>query len=198
MTLAAVTRTIQFILAPVVMVSTCAILLGNLMSRYAFISDRLRALAKEHRDLAFTGVPAGRTAQDAPAAEWDPRLQEIDAQIPNLWRRHRLLRRSVVVLNYATLVFFIDMLAIALAAMETSIGWVTGLALLNFLIGIVFMAWSVLLSTLEAHTSHLAMERDLSWFASVAPGTTGTGAHGEAQMRALVRSRIRRNKAGRR
>jgi hypothetical protein len=188
-----VTRTIQFILAPVVMVSTCAILLGNLMNRYALIGDRLRALAKKHRDLAVNGVPAGRTAQDAPAAEWDPRLREIDAQIPSIWRRHRLLRRSVVFLNYAPLVFFIDMLAIALAALETSIGWVTGLAMLNFLIGIAFMAWSVLLSTLEARTSHLAMERDLSWFASAAPGT---GAHGEAQMRALLRSHIRRNKAG--
>jgi hypothetical protein len=195
MTPAAVTRTIQFILAPVVMVSTCAILLGNLMSRYAIINDRLRSLAQEHRTLALIGVPASGAPQDVPVAERDLRLQEIDAQIPNLWHRHRLLRRSVVILNYAILVFFLDMLVIALAALENSVSWVTGLALLNFLVGIACTAWSVLLSTLEARTSHLAVEHDLSWFSSTAAGSTWAGTLDEAHMRAPVRSRLRRNKS---
>ena len=129
MTLAAVTRTIQFILAPVVMVSTCAILLGNLMIRYAYLNDRLRSLAHEHRSLALTGGPAAGATQDVPAAERDLRLREIDAQIPDLMRRHRLLRRSVVALNVAILIFFLDMLVIALAALENAVSWETGLAL---------------------------------------------------------------------
>ena len=193
MTLEAVTRTIQFILAPVVMVSTCAILLGNLMGRYAIINDRLRNLAQEHRALVLTGVPAGGAEQDVPAAERDLRLQEIDAQIPNLMQRHHLLRRSVVWLNYAILVFFVDMLVIALASLEQSVGWATGLALLNFLVGIACTAWSVLLSTLEARTSHLAVEHDLSWFASTAPGGIWTGTRGEAHAPAQVHSWFQHN-----
>jgi hypothetical protein len=46
-----ITHTIQFILAPVVMVSSCAILVGGMLSRYAELKDRLRALARERLDL---------------------------------------------------------------------------------------------------------------------------------------------------
>jgi uncharacterized membrane protein YphA (DoxX/SURF4 family) len=44
-------RTIQLILAPVVMVTACAILLAGLLSRFAALNDRLRLLARERLDL---------------------------------------------------------------------------------------------------------------------------------------------------
>jgi hypothetical protein len=42
-----VARTIQLIIAPVVMVTTCSILLGGLLSHYAALNDRLRGMARE-------------------------------------------------------------------------------------------------------------------------------------------------------
>jgi len=39
---AAVVRIFQFILAPAVMVSACAILIGDMMTQYGAINDRLR------------------------------------------------------------------------------------------------------------------------------------------------------------
>jgi hypothetical protein len=50
-----VAQTIQFIIAPVVMVSTCAIVLGSLLGRYAFLNERLRTLAQEHWNLQQDG-----------------------------------------------------------------------------------------------------------------------------------------------
>jgi hypothetical protein len=165
-----VTRTIQFILAPVVMVSTCSMLLGNLLSRYAVINNRLRSLAQEHRTLTRTDVPTTMGATpDAPAARAALRLQEIDAQLPSLLRRHRLMRRSVLIVNHAILVFFADMLVIALASLEATVGWATGLALLCFLVGIALAAVGLFLSTQEVRTSHLAVLHDVSWFV----GTVG-------------------------
>ena len=51
MGVASVSQTIQFILAPAIMISACAIILGGLLSRYAAVNDRLRALAHERFDL---------------------------------------------------------------------------------------------------------------------------------------------------
>jgi len=46
-----VTRIIQTIIAPVVMVNACAILLGGLVSHSNAINDRLRAMARERIEM---------------------------------------------------------------------------------------------------------------------------------------------------
>ncbi len=171
MSLEVVTRTIQFILAPVVMVSTCAIVLGSLLSRYAFLNDRLRALSQEHRALALAGAHAGAEPPGPAALPSLPaqRLQEIEAQLPNLVRRHALLRKSVLSVNYATIVFFLDMFVIAVAAQGSVVTWLGELALLVFLAGTGLTAFGILLSTLELRTSQFAVAYDLTWFS--APGS---------------------------
>jgi len=45
MELAAITATIQLIIAPVVIVTACALLVNGLLTRYTLLIDRLRALA---------------------------------------------------------------------------------------------------------------------------------------------------------
>jgi hypothetical protein len=67
--------------------------------------------------------------------------------------------------NYATIVFFVDMLVIAVAALENTVGWASGVAMLVFLIGVALTAVGVFISTLEIRTSQVAVEHDLSWLA---------------------------------
>ena len=56
-----VTRTIQLILAPVVMITACALLLNGLLSRYDALNARLRIMGRERLDLLRTP----RTLNDA-------------------------------------------------------------------------------------------------------------------------------------
>ncbi|HEY7093305.1 MAG TPA: hypothetical protein VH393_09015 [Ktedonobacterales bacterium] len=51
MSIETITRAIQFILAPVVMVSSCAILLTGILTVYNNLSDRLRAFTRERLEL---------------------------------------------------------------------------------------------------------------------------------------------------
>ena len=102
-----VARNIQLILAPVVMVTSCAILLGGLLGRYAAINDRLRAMNRERLDLWYAGA-----TQDAFHME---RLREIDAQMPDLLRRHKFVHNSVLAIFAAILIFVASMFVIAFA-----------------------------------------------------------------------------------
>src|SRR5687767_13503104 len=104
-----VARNIQIILAPVVMVTACAILLQGLLARYAQISERLRNLSRERLDLLFAQM-----TNDGLRAE---RLRLIDVQIPDLVKHHKFAHDAVLAVYYAVLLFLTSMFAIALAAM---------------------------------------------------------------------------------
>jgi len=83
------------------MVSACAILLTGLLSRYAAINDRLRAM---------------RRASPTPAGLVGERLDEIDAQIPLLLRHHKRAHDAVLAVYCASAVYIGDMFVIALGA----------------------------------------------------------------------------------
>src|SRR5689334_1681673 len=102
-----VARNIQLIIAPVVMISSCAILLTGLLGRYAAVNDRLRAMARERLEIWHSG------ARDAPFQV--ERLCEIDTQMPDLLRRHRLIHHAVLSVFCAILVFVSSMFIIAFA-----------------------------------------------------------------------------------
>lgn len=51
MNAATIPRTIQPILAPVAMVTTCAILVSGILAHYAVVNERLRSLTHERLDL---------------------------------------------------------------------------------------------------------------------------------------------------
>ncbi len=58
MTAEMVTRIIQTIIAPVVMVNACAIILGGLLNHSATINARLRGMARERLVIALAVVSA--------------------------------------------------------------------------------------------------------------------------------------------
>jgi hypothetical protein len=109
-------RIIQIIIAPVVMVSTCAILTGGMLSHYGAISDRLRALARERLEL-LRKPDGGITSVDGTLSDYiRERLREIDAQTPHLVRRHTLVHNGILATYLAILCFIVSMFVIALAA----------------------------------------------------------------------------------
>ena len=55
-----VTGTIQLILAPVVMVSACAIFVSGLLTHYEAINGRMRRMVSERREILHRGVDGDR------------------------------------------------------------------------------------------------------------------------------------------
>ncbi len=145
-----VTRIIQTIIAPVVMVNACAILLGGLLNHSAAINDRLRGMARERIELLRT---SGAAAADRLLAE---RLDEIDAQLPDLLQRLSLIRAAVLSIYGAILLLVVDMLVIALAVASAA-DWLTAAILVVFLIGIGALFLGVVLTVLEARQSQRAI-----------------------------------------
>jgi hypothetical protein len=152
-----VSRTIQLILAPVVMVSACSILVGGLQAHYASINDRLRAMARERLDLLRSlraEAVRGSEERDTLALE---RLEEIDHQIPVLLRRHRQVHDAVLAVYCAILIFVASMFVIACAA-AVNTDWTATAALLVFLAGVAALLVGVVLITVEVRTSHRALQ----------------------------------------
>lgn len=113
-------KIIQFILAPVVMVTSCAILIGGMLTQYGALSDRLRLLARERLDLLRRpdgSIGLASQMADAYATE---RLRQIDTQIPQLLKRHALVHNAILAAYLAILGFIISMFVIASAALSSS------------------------------------------------------------------------------
>jgi hypothetical protein len=137
------------------MVTACAILAGGMLTRYAAINDRLRAIVRERLDLLRAGAAASQ--RDALTVE---RLSELDNQVPSLLRRHKQARDAVLAIYTASLVFIGDMFVIALAA-ATPLAWLPTLVLLAFLAGIATLFVAVLLTIVELRTSHLSVHYEI-------------------------------------
>lgn len=100
-------------LSPVVMVSSCAIVGNGLLSLYASVNDRLRAMTKERLEL----IASGTTGSARSAAE---RLDEIDTEVPMLLHRHHLLHNGLLVLYSAMPLVVASMVLVALSVGQ---GW---------------------------------------------------------------------------
>jgi hypothetical protein len=164
-----VARTIQLILAPVVMVTACAILLGSLQTRYGAINDRLRIMARERLELLMQS----RASPDT-AAMGDPftseRLSQIDTQLPMLLKHHTLCHHAVLVVYCAVVVFLADMFVIALSSLVSS-DLLATLILLLFLVGIALLLAGAAFAALEVSTSHRALHYEVLRVKNLTNGT---------------------------
>ena len=107
-------KTIQLILAPVVMVTACGILLTGMLAHYSSINDRIRALTAERLSLALLAPAEGR---EVLATE---RLAEIDHQVPMLIHRHRLVHHGILLGYTAVVTLVVSMFVIGAAALAHS------------------------------------------------------------------------------
>ena len=151
-----VTQTIQLILAPVVLVTSTAILLNGMLQLYSATIDRLRALAHERLQLLRTPEGAIARLDDKLDAFTTERISEIDRQIPQVMRRHTLIHNAVLTEYSAILVLVVSMIVIAVSAASRS-GPVATAALILFLIGTVTMLAGILLFALVVRISDAAV-----------------------------------------
>jgi Protein of unknown function (DUF2721) len=143
-------KTIQLILAPVVMVSACGILLTGMLAYYGSINDRIRKLTAERLGLSQL-QPTGD--HELLARE---RLTEIDHQVPMLIDRHRQVHHAIL-LAYATVaILIVSMFVIAAAALTDSSATGT-VALFVFLTGTSALMGSAIFMALEVRSSHQAV-----------------------------------------
>lgn len=145
-------KSIQLILAPVVMITACALLITGLLNRYGAVNDRLRLLARERFDLLRTerATPSEEAIATAFNSE---RMEEIDRQLPALLKRHKMIHDAALRIYTAAFIFIADMLVIALSVMTES-SLVTISALIVFLGGMLALLWGVVQAVIELRTSH--------------------------------------------
>lgn len=148
MNAADVAQTIQLIIAPVVLITACAIIQGGILGRFVYVGQRMRSLANERLGLLHSGK-----IDDAFSLE---RLQEIDRQIPLLKQRHRLLQKGVLLIYNAISIFLFSMFAIALSV-ASNFGAVATLALMCFLLGTCLLLTGVIFAGQEIRMSHQAI-----------------------------------------
>lgn len=111
-----VAQVISQILAPVVMLSACAILLTGLLARYLAVGDRLRRMSLERLELLATSDSQSLSYAEAIKSPYKAeRLREVDHQMPDLQRRHLLLHNAVLTLYCAIMTFVASMFVIAWA-----------------------------------------------------------------------------------
>jgi Protein of unknown function (DUF2721) len=140
-------KTIQLILAPVVMVSACGILLTGMLGHFGNINDRIRRLTGERLELSQLQPAEGH---EALARE---RLTEIDHQIPMLIGRHLQVRHAILLANTAVAILVVSMFVIAAAALGHSSATGT-VALFVFLAGTAAVMGSAVFMALEVRSSH--------------------------------------------
>ena len=143
-------RTIQLILAPVVMVTACGLLLNGMLAHYTAINDRLRRLAAERLGLALV------TPADDHGALARERLTEIDHQVPMLIDRHRQVHHAILLVYTAVVTLVLSMFIIGAAALADSDTMGT-VALLVFLAATAAVLAGAGLMALEVRSSHASV-----------------------------------------
>jgi hypothetical protein len=143
---------VQAMVAPVVLITTAAILSGALLTMYGSVNDRMRVMDHERLEI-LTG--AAGTLLSA-AAEVPPsgreRLTQIDTQLPRLLRRHRLLHNAVLLIyaGVAVLVLSVITIGIAVTASSGAAGTASLVLVLTgtvmLLGGLLFAARSIIIS----------------------------------------------------
>lgn len=156
MTLEMIARTMQFILAPAVMINACAVLLSGLLAHYAAINTRLRDLGRERLE----------RVRDETNRLTLERLSEIDVQLPDLLRRHGLLRDAILLVYSGVSCFVASMLVIAVATALENLT-VSLVALIVFLLGTGLALLGLLVVSVEIRRSHRAVAFEVSRISSI-------------------------------
>jgi hypothetical protein len=143
----AIGRTIQLILAPVVMLSACALFVGGVLNHYTAVGDRIRALTRERLDVL-------RDERSNPFAQ--ERLAEIDYQLPEILSRHRLIHYALMAVDTSIGILILTMCIIAATATVIA-EWVGALVYGVFVLSVVAMLVGVVLIMLEIRTSRRSL-----------------------------------------
>lgn len=154
--------------APVVLVTTSALLTNGLLAVYASVNDRMREMTSER--LSLLSGPRGQLlSKKELSAVSQERLAEIDQQIPMILRRHRLIKDAVLILYGSVAILGLSVIAIAVAVSGHSEGF--GSAAL----GLVLAGTGVLISGLLLAARSLARSNDAISYAVSRTSSLGDG-----------------------
>lgn len=153
-----VVQTIQSVIAPTVMISSCTLIQNAILGRYSGVGDRLRALVRERADF----LEKYDTSEDI----YDDVLQVIDRQLILLSKRYLQLQNTILILYGAIACFLMAMFAIALAReFHTTIFSYS--AFLLFLLGTATLLVSIFNAAFEIWISHKAVRSEVIWVMSL-------------------------------
>jgi hypothetical protein len=155
---------VQAMVAPVVLITAAALLTGALLAMYGTVNDRMRAMSHERLDILTGADGTLLLAAEVPASGRE-RLTQIDAQLPMLLRRHRLLHDAVLLIFASVAVLVLSVIAIGIAVTNRSGGVGTAALVLvlvgttTLLTGLLFAARSIMISM---DAIHYEVDRALS------------------------------------
>ncbi len=154
-------RTIQSLVAPVVVISANGLLCLALYNRLAAVVNRMRTLNKERFDLLADLSAEGCREPDLPERNrLETRLHVLDELGHQLFERARLIRDSLVCLLVAVLAMLACSLALGLEPLAPAFGLA---ALALFVVGILVMMAGIVraIQDLAATLYPLRFEHDM-------------------------------------
>ena len=157
---------ISAMVAPVVLITSGAILSNGLVTIYGAVNDRMRNLDLEYRHLV-TG-PDGTLLPQLPSADAE-RVTEIRRQLPPLLRRHRLIHNAILLIFGALVVLVLSVITIAAAVTGRSEA-VAIAALALVLAGTVVILGGVVCAARSLAMSTNAIEYEVSRTLSLGTG----------------------------
>ena len=159
MNAANVVQTIQLVIAPSVMISSCFMCQNVTLGRFLRISDRLHSLVRERIDV----LEKYSFSQDYIDA-----LQLIDKELIQLSDRYYSLQKAIICLYGAIIFFLFTMLAIGLS-MQFHPTFFSYLAIVLFLLGTSTLLIAVFIAVSEVSISHRTVRAEVRWAMSLRP-----------------------------
>jgi hypothetical protein len=143
-----VTRTIQLIIAPVVMITSCSILGSGLLAYYSSLGERLHLIVRERAEFGQAQGVSTTGTHDY-----------FDSQLIALLHRHQLVRTSLIGVLLAIVFFIADMFMIAFSVITNSPG-LAGMVLILFLLGVASLLLGSLYAVHDVYLSHKIFTRE--------------------------------------
>ncbi|MGI0494575.1 DUF2721 domain-containing protein [Alkalinema pantanalense CENA528] len=160
MNAANVVQTIQLVIAPSVMLSSCFLCQNVALGRFMRISDRLHSLVRERIDVLDKYDSSNLAYIDA--------LHLIDQELIQLSDRYYALQKAIICLYGASIFFLFTMLTIGLS-MEFYPMVFSYLAIMLFLLGTFTLLIAVFIAMSEVSVSHRAVRAEVRWAMSLRP-----------------------------
>ncbi len=145
-----VIETIQWFVAPVVMISANGLLCLAFYNRLSSIVNRSRAINKERFELGVRHSALAATPGCPEALHIVRRIQILDELGHQLYDRARLMRATLISLLVSVVFMLACSLALGLSPLGASLGWA---ALGLFVAGSLAMMYGVLLAAQELRIS---------------------------------------------
>jgi small-conductance mechanosensitive channel len=142
-----VARTVQLILAPVVMISSAAVLLNGLLTHYGEVNSRIRAMNRERFEVCHL-LASGAAVKPLATA----RLAELDFQLPDLLERHRIIHDAMLTVYYAIGLLVASMFVVAAASLTNQFVLEEAVLVL-LLLGTAVLLYGLVLITREIRRS---------------------------------------------